>query len=84
MSKEISVRAGQLERQTLLLRKTVGSNPHVPVANRLLAVQAYLLSAGFYNAGTWPKLTSAQYKKLHTVVSVSYTHLRAHETLSDL
>ena len=79
-----------------MARWRVHANPAVDTARQNRAFGAYKFSTtdgtetfpvafGMVEGWPWPhRCDPAKYRRLHATVPVSYTHLRAHETLMNL
>eukprot|EP00973_Karenia_brevis_P054756 7611808-Karenia_brevis.AAC.1 len=79
---DVHCRAAVMRDEAGKLRKTVLRSSWVPLHSKVLAVQSYLISKGFYGAATWPTLSSASYAKIHRAVLSIYRDI-THQTYFD-
>ena len=63
---EVAVRAAIINAESKSLSGQFLKNMNVPFKSKTTVIQAYVLSKGAYNCGTWPLLNTSQYKKFHT------------------
>eukprot|EP00973_Karenia_brevis_P095219 12426326-Karenia_brevis.AAC.1 len=80
---DVCCRTAVMKEEARKLRKNVLRSPWVDFPSKLVAVQAYLFSKGFYGAGTWPPLSCASYAKVHASVLSIYRDI-AHQTFFDV
>ena len=53
-------------------------NSSSPFRKKIHLIQAYLLSKGTYNCGTWPELLAGQYAKFHGAILGMYRNVAGH------
>ena len=71
MRDEVAYRCGLMRSE---MSKMLGllRNSLLPFQKKIYLIQAYLLSKGTYNCGTWPELPSVQYAKFHGAILGMY------------
>jgi hypothetical protein len=67
IGEEVATRVAILGTVASRLRKIIKNNA-VPLKTKINIVIIYMFSKGLYNSGTWPKLSTALYNKLHHAV----------------
>ena len=68
MREEVSKRCGMMRNEARNLSKNVFKQCKIPLNRKILVMQAYILSKGTFQCGTWPMLPDAQYKRFHRCI----------------
>ena len=77
MRSEVSAKCGIVSSGLRSFRKVLYS-PHVSVHKKAKIIRTYLMSAGSYNCGTWPKLDIVPARRFHHSIMNAYRHAVNH------
>ena len=73
---EICCRVNVMRVESQNLRKVL-RKADLPLNRKLHTIQAYILSKGLFQSGSWPQLHAVQYKRVHSCIMKLYMyHLR--------
>eukprot|EP00973_Karenia_brevis_P064121 8910553-Karenia_brevis.AAC.1 len=75
MSQEVSFRMTAMRAESMKLRKCILRNPGLSNEHKLNCMQAYMVTKGFFHAGTWPHLPARLYIKVHHQVLAIYREI---------
>ena len=65
---ELSIRIASVRSATSGLKRGYFSCPEVTTARKLAVAQGVCTARGMFQAGTWPQLYSAEYRRFHTAI----------------
>ena len=66
ISEEVVLRCGIMRNESRKLFKDFLKNREVSIDKKILVIQAYIISKGSFQCGTWPCLSDVLYKKFHS------------------
>ena len=66
---ELNHRTGQATQAYHQIRKKILTNKKIQTSRRLQLLESLVLTRLFYNSGSWPQLTNAQYTRLQHMVT---------------
>ena len=72
ISDELSKRVGRMRCESQSLAKNMLRVKSIPLKGKVSVMQAYVLSRGTFQCGTWPALNSVQYKRFHSCILKIY------------
>eukprot|EP00973_Karenia_brevis_P013986 1898355-Karenia_brevis.AAC.1 len=72
---EIKRRMKSMSSDIRPMARCVLHNTSLDIGVKSTYATAYLISHGYYNAGTWPKLTAAEHRSLHAGTMKIYRHM---------
>ena len=72
ISDELSKCVGMMRCESQSLAKNVLRVKSIPLKGKVSVMQAYVLSRGTFQCGTWPVLNSVQYKRFHSCILKIY------------
>ena len=71
MREEVSKRCGMMRNEARNVEDCF-KQCNIPLNRKMLVMQAYILSKGTFQCGTWPMLPDVQYKRFHRCILDTY------------
>ena len=72
MCEEITKRCGMMRSESRNLSSKIFKADGITLQHKLMVMQAYILSKGIFQCGTWPELPDFQYKRFHKCILDTY------------
>ena len=75
---EVVSRCAIMRKSFNSLRKSVFRNCHVPLRNKLIILQVYIMTKGTFQCGTWPALSVEHMRKFSSCILGIYREVSGH------